>query len=150
MTVRAAEPPDLPAITYLDELSNPYPWGAKFIKDALLKRFNLVYESHNRPRIKGFLTSSLVAGVAELELIVVDLNVRQQGIAKQLLMHWIDVHLQQEVVEFLLEVRCFNIPAIRLYESLGFDIVGTRKNYYATNEGYEDAFLMTLITTEKE
>ena len=41
-----------------------------------------------------------------------------------------------------LEVRESNLPAIRLYEKLGFQVVGRRKNYY--REEHEDALLMTV------
>ena len=41
-----------------------------------------------------------------------------------------------------LEVRKSNLVAINLYQKLGFEIVGTRKNYYFDNR--EDALIMTL------
>ena len=37
-----------------------------------------------------------------------------------------------------LEVRESNLPAIKLYEKFGFEIVNTRKKYY----GEENAYLM--------
>lgn len=40
-----------------------------------------------------------------------------------------------------LEVRASNDAAIGLYEKLGFQTVGRRKNYYA--QEHEDALLMT-------
>ena len=41
-----------------------------------------------------------------------------------------------------LEVRISNLPAIHLYEKLGFEQVGKRAGYYRDNG--EDALLMTL------
>ena len=41
-----------------------------------------------------------------------------------------------------LEVRDGNLPALKLYQSLGYKIVGRRKNYYKRTG--DDALLMTL------
>ena len=43
-----------------------------------------------------------------------------------------------------LEVRASNSPAIALYESLGFNEVTVRKNYYPAAQGKEDAVIMAL------
>jgi ribosomal-protein-alanine N-acetyltransferase len=44
-----------------------------------------------------------------------------------------------------LEVRVGNAAAIRLYERLGFRVMGRRPKYYADNG--EDALLMGLVVT---
>ena len=41
----------------------------------------------------------------------------------------------------LLEVRCDNINAIKLYKKYNFKIINIRKNYYENN----DAYVMELI-----
>jgi ribosomal-protein-alanine N-acetyltransferase len=47
-------------------------------------------------------------------------------------------------VQLWLEVRESNAPAIALYDSYGFAVVGTRKGYYPADNGNgrEDALLM--------
>jgi [ribosomal protein S18]-alanine N-acetyltransferase len=51
--------------------------------------------------------------------------------------------------EFIsLEVRASNIPAIKLYEKLGFLAVGKRKNFYSSPR--EDAIIYTKSFTEGE
>jgi len=44
----------------------------------------------------------------------------------------------------LLEVRASNVIAIKLYESIGFQLDGTRKDYYPSASGREDARLYSL------
>ena len=47
-----------------------------------------------------------------------------------------------------MEVRGSNASAIALYEKLGFQTVGRRKNYY--REEHEDALLMTITFSEEK
>jgi len=49
---------------------------------------------------------------------------------------------QQSLTRVTLEVRKSNLPAQKLYESLGFVTSGLRKGYYS-DDG-EDALAMTL------
>ena len=47
-----------------------------------------------------------------------------------------------------LEVRRSNVPAQRLYETLGFKETGVRKNYYSHPE--EDALVLSLEMLSSE
>jgi len=42
-----------------------------------------------------------------------------------------------------LEVRQSNVAAVTLYKKLGFEVLGTRKNYYTRPD--EDACVMGLV-----
>jgi len=150
MIVRPALESDLPSIIHLDALSNPHPWGESLVADALLSRKNWVIEStepvlnQENSNLLGWLTASQVLDQSELELIVIDIAVRRQGLAKKLMTTWLEESKRNDVIEYLLEVRESNIGAIRLYESLEFEQVGRRKNYYKTEQGHEAACLFTL------
>ncbi len=48
------------------------------------------------------------------------------------------------MLEAFLEVRPSNAIAIRLYESLGFTRIGTRRGYYQAVGGREDAAVLRL------
>ncbi|PYF79502.1 MULTISPECIES: GNAT family N-acetyltransferase [Marinomonas] len=147
VSIRPAVLSDLPAIIQLDALSNPHPWGEKLVADALHSRENWIIESvGSTPLVAlGWLTASVVLDQSELELIVIDSSMRRQGLARRLMMVWSETVAQQDVSELLLEVRESNLGAISLYESLGFEQVGRRKNYYQTEQGREAACLFTRI-----
>ena len=67
---------------------------------------------------------------------------RRMGIANAL-MNALTQHLKQQNAAFVtLEVRESNIGAIALYEKLGFQLKGVRKNFYESPK--EDARIMTL------
>jgi [ribosomal protein S18]-alanine N-acetyltransferase len=77
--------------------------------------------------VRGFLASRQTApGEREILFIAVDSAYRRRGIAKRLLQN----ELAASRGEWFLEVRESNLAAIRLYESLGFQVAGRRENYY--------------------
>lgn len=67
---------------------------------------------------------------------------RRQKVAKRLFEEVIELLKKSGINCLTLEVRCDNVPALKLYESIGFKKVGLRKNYY-TNP-LCDAVLMDL------
>lgn len=69
-------------------------------------------------------------------------DMRNKGIGSMLFRHIIDYAKEKEMEFVTLEVRKTNIPAIKVYESLGFKQVGLRKDYYRKPK--EDALIMTL------
>ncbi|MCB5162569.1 ribosomal protein S18-alanine N-acetyltransferase [Marinomonas algarum] len=144
----------MPFVIKLDTESNPYPWGEKLIEDAFQSRHNWVVEAlvdHKKTPV-GWLVASLILDQSELELIVIDSGVRRQGLARRLMITWMTDVAEQGAKEYLLEVRESNLGAIALYKSLGFDLVGRRKNYYEvkqndqTEQGREAACLFTRHT----
>lgn len=145
--IRPALESDLSSIIHLDAMSNPHPWGESLVRDALRTRKNWVIKSSENTNsdVLGWLTASQVFDQSELELIIVSSLVRRQGFAKKLMKAWLADATKEGVTEYLLEVRESNLSAIGLYESLGFEQVGLRKNYYKTEQGHEAACLFTLI-----
>lgn len=86
-------------------------------------------------QIRGFLVSREIAGEVEVLNLATALESRRQGIAKALLNSF-------EADTVFLEVRESNHPARKLYETLGFVVVGTRPEYY--EYPVETAVLMRL------
>lgn len=150
ISVRQAIESDLYALVSLDALSNPHPWGKSLVLDALQTRKGWVIECIEKTSVTssesllGWLTASQWGDQSELELILVSLDARRQGLAKKLMTEWLAYAKQNGVGECLLEVRESNIGAIGLYESLDFELVGRRKNYYQTEQSHEAACLFTL------
>lgn len=83
---------------------------------------------------------------AELQAIGVLPEQRGQGIGCQLLEAVLAVAARWQSERVLLEVRESNAAAIRLYNSVGFQQDGCRRNYYPAAEeaaGRENALLMS-------
>ena len=78
--------------------------------------------------------------------VVIDIDHRGQGLGRVLMKELLTVGRKNGVPEFTLEVRASNVPAIKLYESLGFKSEGRRKNFY--ERPVEDAEVMWLREAE--
>ena len=65
---------------------------------------------------------------------------RNQGIGRKLIVNLIDRLKENGVYCLTLEVRASNQPAIHLYESMGFEVIGRRPNYYKAQK--EDALIL--------
>ena len=71
--------------------------------------------------------SYLVVDDAELVFIVTDKTKLRKGYGKILLKETLDALS----LPCVLEVRESNTPAVKLYESFGFELLGKRKNFYS-------------------
>lgn len=81
-------------------------------------------------QVAGWLSGRQVGDHGELLKITVDASLRRSGIARLLIRRFCHQLGQNGVKECFLEVRSENLPARRLYEHLGFCIVGYRPGYY--------------------
>ena len=96
-------------------------------------------------KIVGHGIVSHVVGEAELLNICIHPIHQGQGLAGRLMEYLIDHAASKDNHEMFLEVRESNAPARHLYEKLGFNEIGKRKNYYPGKNGREDAILMALV-----
>ena len=92
----------------------------------------LVYLDNDR--VVGFIKYDVIYEKVELIYIFVCKDCRNKGIASKLLKELINKVSDKENIT--LEVRTDNEVAIKLYQSSGFEIIATRKNYYDNCDGY--------------
>ena len=83
----------------------------------------------------GFLLGRAVAGEAELLLLAVAPEARRLGLARKLVTRFLYQARLRSAEQAFLEVAAGNSPAIALYESAGFTLVGKRPNYYTIYDG---------------
>ena len=62
--------------------------------------------------------------------IAVDPEYRRQGLGREIVSALIGYAEENGIASISLEVRASNAPAVALYSSLGFEIVGERRNFY--------------------
>lgn len=131
----------LDAVAALEGVCFSKPWPRSMLEEELYNpNVSLVVAEGEGGRVLGYGEIGVVLDEGCLEKIAVDPACRRQGVAEAILSAFL--RFGRAHLAFLtLEVRESNTPAIALYEKLGFQQVGRRKNYYADLR--EDALLMT-------
>ena len=90
----------------------------------------------DRDDVVGFALYRIVSGDAELLLLAVLPAARRCGIGWTLLQHFLAAAQAEGVTKVHLEVREGN-PAVAMYRSAGFHVVGRRRKYYRGRTGGE-------------
>ncbi len=132
---------DLDRVMTIEKQTYAYPWTHGIFRDCLHVGYCCwVYE--NDDEIDAYGVMSIGAGEAHILTVVVEEQIRGQGLGKRMVEYLISIAEHHEVSTVLLEVRPSNIVAINLYHNLGFNQVGVRPGYYPAEYGREDAIIM--------
>lgn len=127
-------------IAELEKLCFSDPWSVKSIASELENKLSLWVVAMDGEKLVGYVGSQSVLGWADMMNLAVAPDYRQKGIAKSLVEELIVRLKQNKVTCLTLEVRASNVPAITLYDKLGFVPVGRRPNYYHNPK--EDALIL--------
>jgi [ribosomal protein S18]-alanine N-acetyltransferase len=93
----------------------------------------------------GFVIAQIAADEAEILSVGVAPEWQRRGIARQMIEGLVRAARRAEVKRLFLEVSADNAAAIRLYNGLGFTVVGRRKAYYRRPSGRPvDALVLAL------
>ena len=117
------------------------PWSESVFKDCLSSPY-FAYQLHCDGEVVGYYVGMDVAGEATLMDIGVAGSSREKGYGRQLLEHFLNQCQQRNCEAIWLEVRQSNATAIHLYQQYDFMLIETRKNYYPSESGKEDALIM--------
>lgn len=139
--IRAMHQSDIPAVTAIESGTYEYPWSSGIFRDCLLAGYTSVVLERDREVI-GYGIMSVAAGEAHLLNICIKKDLRRQGIGKSLLQYLLDRANRFATERVFLEVRPSNAPALNLYETMGFRILGVREGYYKARQGNEDAVVL--------
>lgn len=131
---------DIAGVAAVESASFPAPWSESiFAYEMTNPLANYLVLEHKRGII-GYSGYWLVLGEAQVTNIALYKNFRGQGLGRKLVTALMQKAQMDGAENILLEVRRSNSVAQKLYESLGFRLIGERKGYYQDNG--EDAFLM--------
>ena len=110
-------------------------WGEGEFEQMLSERNTLVDRLKMGRKTIGFSVSRMAADEAEILSIAVAPSHRGRGLSNTLLLIHLGHLAGRGVQVVFLEVEENNQPARRLYERMGFTIVGRRQNYYQQSAG---------------
>jgi ribosomal-protein-alanine N-acetyltransferase len=134
----------LSSVQKIENAAHSHPW-----KTSQLSNFDgrgacnfAVIDS--KGQILGYFYAQNIVGEVSLLNIAVDPSLHGNGVGRLLLEALIEKSEQVQAESIWLEVRESNLAAIRLYESLDFNEVDRRRDYYPIEGGKEDAIVMCL------
>lgn len=139
---RAMTPADLEAVADLTRRADPFGWTLRNFSDAHASGNTLTVLAVDGVT-SGIAAVMHVLDESELLEIAVQPAMQGRGYGKALLAQAIALARRNGAVRMFLEVRESNARARKMYTSFGFEETGRRKNYYPTENGREDAILMT-------
>lgn len=148
MEIVKMEPRHVAEIAALEKSCFSEPWSENAIASELNNPLSLWLVAEENGQVAGYIGSQTVLDMSDMMNVAVAPALRQRGIGRRLvetLIAWLD---QRGAGALSLEVRVSNLPAIGLYEQLGFEKVGQRKNYYVNPK--EDAWIMRKQWKELE
>lgn len=119
-----------------------HPWARDSIEESFNNPAYHFFVCRNDDKeVVGYICYYQVRDEAFVNNVCVTESARRQG-AGRLLVQRAEESARGDGASFLsLEVRSQNEPAIRLYESEGFEVEGVRRRYYSDPE--DDAYIMT-------
>lgn len=132
---------DLEAVLAIESVSHLHPWTQGNFSDSLAAGHwaYCVWPQLQDPIKGSYLDPAILwaycilfPAVDELHLlnITVSPKLRRLGIGAKMMHAIEDVASQQKIPRIILEVRPSNTSALKLYQGLGYEQIGLRKNYY--------------------
>lgn len=132
---------DLDAVMQIEPINFPYPWSRGNFSDSLNAGYSC-WVLEEGQQIIGYAVLMMVLDEAHLLNISIAKSHQGQGLGRGLLEHMMQIGRNHGGLNMFLEVRPSNTSAISLYESIGFNEMAIRRNYYPAANGREDAMLM--------
>lgn len=132
---------DLDKVMEIEEAVSLVPWTKEGFFAFLTRNDVMFLVVEEKEEILGYCGMMMVLDEGDVLNVVVRKERQREGIGNFLMQSLLRLAAEQGIRMIHLEVRKGNETAIRLYERLGFEQDGIRKNYYT--DPVEDAILMT-------
>lgn len=120
----------LPAVCSIEKDCFSMPWSEKSFLDSSQREDTVFLVAEEERKVVGYLGCYFSYGTGEITNVAVEDQHRGRGIGKQLLEKLFQEGNLFRAEEYFLEVRESNVSARALYEKLGFQKEGIRKNFY--------------------
>ena len=144
--LRMMQESDLDQVAEIENSIYPFPWTKGIFNDCLLVGYSC-WVIQEEGKIIAYSILSTGANEGHLLTIVVAPGAQGQGYGRRMMEHIINIARERKAETVYLEVRPSNERAIKLYQLMGFNEIGTRPNYYPAVNGREDALVMAISLT---
>lgn len=129
----------------IERAAHSHPWSESMIRDLNSRGGCHHVLINSNDTVVGYYYAQNIVGEVTLLNIAIATDYQGQGLGKQLLNGLLAQCEASKAESVWLEVRASNASAFRLYQTLGFNEVDRRRNYYPTATGKEDAIIMSYL-----
>jgi len=143
LELRAMHVDDLDDVTAIETAAYEFPWTHGIFRDCLRAGYEC-WILQRSEEIVGYSVLSIAAGEAHLLNACIVPAHHGRGYGRHLVRRMIEIARWHRVQRLFLEVRPSNAAAVVLYQSMGFNEIATRPNYYPARQGREDAIVMAM------
>lgn len=116
------------------------PWSEKALTEELRNPNAVFRVALIDGEVAGYVGMLHVLDEGDICNVAVFDRFRRKGVASVLIQHLVDYGVENQLSFITLEVRESNIGAQKFYETMGFETIGVRKNFYDNPK--EHAILM--------
>ena len=128
--IREMQREDLSEVARIEKENFTLPWSQQGFLDSMGQENTCYLVACINEKIVGYCGYLQVLDEADITNVAVDAAYRRIGTGKRMLRELIDHGSKRGVKAFTLEVRESNIAAQGLYQKLGFESAGIRRDFY--------------------
>lgn len=132
---------DIDAVLGIERAAYDFPWSANIFGECLKVGY-VCRVCLNGAGLAGYGIMSVGAGECHIMNLCVHPEQTGNGYGSLLMADLLNIARRSNAHMAFLEVRTSNRRAHLLYQHLGFNEVGIRKNYYPALKGREDAYVL--------
>ena len=149
MNIRLMAEEDVESVSNLERQLFSKPWTKQDFLNSMSDRHNIYLVAENdQHEVVGYCGIWGVLDEGQITNVAVREEDQGKGIGYEMLQELIAIGKNEGLSQYTLEVRVSNKKAIRLYEKLGFEEEGIRKEFY--DKPVEDASIMWLREQEEQ
>jgi ribosomal-protein-alanine N-acetyltransferase len=140
LTFRPMTAGDLDQVMKLENSVYEFPWTERIFRDCIRVGYDC-WLAFMEKKFVAHAVISIAAGESHMLNLSVSEIQQGKGIGKQFVQFMLSIANKRGAETMMLEVRPSNVQAINCYNSVGFNEIGCRKDYYPAPDGKEDALL---------
>lgn len=140
MEIKEMAQEDLAQVSEIESQIFSLPWSEKAFEESLKNSNTLYIVAKEKEEVLGYIGMYISFQEGNITNVAVNPNYRRKKIGQNLIREILERAKQIGVTDVILEVRETNAAAICLYEKMGFEEAGIRKNFY--EKPLENAIIM--------
>ena len=149
-SVRPATPDDFARVLATENQVQTAPWNSGHFEAELMKpysRFWVLSDDETDQEILGYIVFWVLLGDAQILNVATALEYRGMGYGQRLVREAVKEAIRAGAKKIVLDVRKSNLPAIHLYQKVGFLTARVQKGAYSDGE---DALSMEMTLTGED